>query len=288
MFERYRSHYPQSFHVNITVALFPNDKVIAIPYPINHPQQTVMDVNFSSDGNITDHGAVIIIEHGKTARIEATISVKPFKPIFPQADLAFQSAGGADHMYLEPDQFIHSKHPAILAEVKKINLKQRPLQILEHIYNHCLDQLQYGNPVPGLYTTTEALALDSVDCGGFSTYLAAMVQACGIPVRLVSGFWAGYKHNDMHAWIEALLPDGTWWPMDPSVEWLRLRRRSAKHGGFGQLGSDRIVINIGTNHVIKYQSKDYPVGMLQLPMILTTTGDTQYLQVETTITCTRL
>ena len=85
----------------------------------------------------------------------------------------------------------------------------------------------------------------------------------------------------MHAWVEALLPDGTWWPMDASVEWMRLRRRSYKHGAFGHIGSDRIVISVGTNHLIRHQNQEYPVGMLQLPMLLNADGTVTHQQAIT-------
>ena len=168
------------------------------------------------------------------------------------------------------------------------NREQPTLRTLEVLYNQTLDYLTYGNPIPGLYSTIDALRLGCVDCGGFSTYLGALAQACGIPSRLVSGFWVGYHHNEMHAWVESLLPDGTWWPMDASVDWMRRRGRSRKHGGFGHIGSDRVVISVGTNHQLRYQGREYNVGMLQLPMLLNDNHSATHQQDITKIFAERL
>ena len=148
---------------------------------------------------------------------------------------------------------------------------------LRQCYDQTMAKLHYGAPIPGLYTLEDVQTLPAVDCGGFSVYLISLLEAAHIPARLVAGFWAGYAQNDMHAWVEGKLPDGTWLPLDPSTEWLRKRRRTKKYGGFGQIGSYRIVMSVGSDHVIHYHQTDYPVRMLQVPMILATDGTFSYL-----------
>ncbi len=140
--------------------------------------------------------------------------------------------------------------------------------IIQECYNQTIARLRYGSPIPGLYSLKDVLRLPEVDCGGFSVYLISLLTAAKVEARLVAGFWAGYPQNSMHAWVEAHLPDGSWLPLDPSTDWLRQRRRTKKMGGYGELGSDRIVISVGSDHVIQHQQQTYTVGMLQLPMIL--------------------
>ena len=63
-------------------------------------------------------------------------------------------------------------------------------------------------------------------CEYFSSALALMLRAVGIPARNVSGFaggeynvYGGYyavRQADAHSWVEALLPDRGWVPLDPT------------------------------------------------------------------------
>lgn len=149
--------------------------------------------------------------------------------------------------------------------------------IIRACYDQTITKLRYGAPIPGLYTLADVLRLPEVDCGGFSVYLLSLLAAAGVQGRLVAGFWAGYATNSMHAWVEALLPDGIWLPLDPSTDWLRQHHRTKKFGGCGQIGSDRIVISVGSNHVIQHHQQAYAVGMLQVPMILLPDGNFKYL-----------
>lgn len=269
---RYAKH-PQHFHLRYSIALPAPAAVLAIPYPIAHAQQRVTDLSWDSDGDIVDHGGCLIARAVTTVLIEAEVDTRPFQASQPLPLSTDQPPAMVDHLYLEPDQFIQPNLPEIVELAKRY-------RSLPNIYAQALRALRYGGVNPGLYTTTEAIQRAEVDCGGFSTYLAALARAAGIPARLVAGFWAGYEHNDMHAWVECALPDGSWLPIDTSTAWLRQQGRTGKLGGLGELGSDRIVFSVGSHHELQISHTTYRVGMLQLPMQLRPDGTFSYLSYD--------
>ena len=126
-----------------------------------------------------------------------------------------------------------------------------------------LGSLSYGNPIDGLYTADQAREQKIVDCGGFDTVLQDELQKRGVESRIVAGFWAGYEDNDMHAWLEI---GNT--PADPSMDYLRSRGRSKKSGGLGFVGSDRIAMSVGSFFDIEVGGKQYPVDILQNPILI--------------------
>ncbi len=233
MFGLFRYKRPQTLHLTLSVGPWSAGQVVAIPYPIERPQQYVTNLHWTSDGTVIDQGGCLVVTAGTQVTITATLHTQP----------------------------VHCAGPAVIRQC----------------YDQTVAKLHYGAPIPGLYTLADVLTLPEVDCGGFSVYLISLLEAAHIPARLVAGFWAGYRQNDMHAWVEAKLPDGTWLPLDPSTDWLRQRRRTKKTGGFGQIGSDRIVTSVGSDHVIRYQDKNYPIGLLQVPMVLAADGTFSYL-----------
>ncbi|MEK7615845.1 MAG: hypothetical protein AAB420_01385 [Patescibacteria group bacterium] len=101
-----------------------------------------------------------------------------------------------------------------------------------------ISYLTYGNAIDGLYTAQEAREKRVVDCGGFDTLLQDELKKKGIASNVVAGFWSDGK---MHAWLEI---EGNI-SADPSMEWLRARRKTKKSGKLGFVGSDRIVFSMG-------------------------------------------
>lgn len=255
MFGLSRQKRAQNFAVTISISSLQADQVIAVPYPILHQQQQVSDLSWDSDGHIVDQGGYTIVTQATWVKLTANIHTEPFcLKSFSQLDTA----------------------------------NARILQTMQTCYDQTLQRLTYGNPIPGLYTAKQAMELVAVDCGGFSSYLITLLQDAKITARLVAGFWAGYHDNGMHAWAEAALPDDTWLPLDASTDWLHQRGRTKKIGGFGVLGSDRVVISVDDDHVIQLDDQSYNVGMLQWPMLLLPNGKFSYLDQVTTVRTKRL
>jgi hypothetical protein len=172
--------------------------------------------------------------------------------------------------YLSPNKFIHSDNTKIKELAQKIVGNEENPQKKIHLLNeYVISKLKYGNPIKGLYPSNAALEKDCVDCGGYNTFLIAMLRAEGIPSRVVSGFWARYKNKKikqpMHAWMEARLPNGKWIPLDPSSEQLFRQGRMWNSGRLGYTGSDRIEMSKGEDIILQ---NGFKTDILQNPIII--------------------
>lgn len=185
-----------------------------------------------------------------------------------------------------PNQFISGKDPKIIKLSQSLIKKEQNVFMTTRIfYDFVLNYLSYGNPTEGLYPYTQALKEKVTDCGGFSTLLLSLFQSIGIPGRLVIGFVIknnpinsileklrvtsyGFQDFSIHAWCEILLPDNSWFPMDPSVEWRKKHNQSKRIGGFGEIPADRLVTSFGQNFKITIDDKKYMIDLLQLPVYL--------------------
>ncbi|GEM_PF-700675 len=195
-------------------------------------------------------------------------------------------------------------------------------KIISLLNEYVINNLNYGNPIEGLYTADDAVTKKQVDCGGFDTLLATLCISLGIPARIVSGFWAGYGENracletlfrrniprfssesrsaqrrcslayseegwaacsrkyrcacrirgfqtsSMHAWVEFLLPDASWFVADPSVEYLVRKNETRKTGWLGFTGSDRIVLSVGCDVPLEINDHTEYADILQNPILV--------------------
>ena len=177
-------------------------------------------------------------------------------------------------LYSKSNRFISPNNAKVRELAKRIvKIEKTPCKIAKNIHEYLMNTLAYGNPIQGLYSCEDALEKSAVDCGGFSVLFASLCIASGIPARIVFGFWAGYKINTMHAWVEAMLPNGTWISADPSVEHLRKLGRTSKRGSFGFVGSDRIALSHGCDFDIEIGDKTVRVDILQNPIVYSSAGD---------------
>ncbi len=175
---------------------------------------------------------------------------------------------------LQENKFIHPTRQDIQALAKKIvGTEQRVISMLRRLNVYVSQNIVYGDPIPGLYSDEEALTKKVVDCGGFASLYCSLAISLGIPSRIVSGFWAGYPKNRMHAWAESLLPNGIWIPVDPSMENLRERGATSKSGRFGYLGSDRIVLSRGCDISFETNGKKIQTDILQNPIVMADQGE---------------
>ncbi len=177
-------------------------------------------------------------------------------------------------LFITPNRFINGEDTKIKKFSQSLIKKEQNVFIIaQTFYGFILDYLSYGKPTEGLYPYTQALEEKVTDCGGFSTLLLSLFQSVGIPGRLVVGFvtkdnLVKLKDFSMHAWTEILLPDRTWFPMDPSVEWRRKNNQSKRNGGFGKIPADRLITSFGQDFTITIDSKKYTIDLLQLPIYL--------------------
>jgi len=184
--------------------------------------------------------------------------------------------------HMSDDKYISSTGSDLVALNRKLIPadKVSEEQVVKHLYYGLIDYLEYGNPIDGLYTFSQALKDKKTDCGGFATLLASLLKVNGIHSRLVVGYLLSKKRktqlkrliqkkltfNDisMHAWLEVPTSQG-WFPLDPSIEWKRLRGLSHRQGGFGYTPDDRLVVSYGHNLSMKINKKEYSFPILQHP-----------------------
>lgn len=183
------------------------------------------------------------------------------------------------------DDFINGSDRQLKVIKKKLaDPKDSLFDIVCSAYNFSLDYLSYGNPIDGLHTFRQALEERITDCGGYSTLIASLLASYNIPTRIVSGFIIdrsltttlssfnlkklNFNNLLMHAWLEVLLPDGTWFPLDGSIEWKRKYSLSTRQGGFGYIPADRLVVSFGHNFKLLLNNKEYSLPILQKPQFL--------------------
>lgn len=187
---------------------------------------------------------------------------------------------------ISPNSLINGKDKTIINITKKIIGTEKRIDIIaKKLYIFTLEYLTYGKPIEGLYPYSQALKERVTDCGGFSTFLLSLFQSVGIHGRLVVGFIVkesiysklfsnfefctlNFEFLIMHAWLEILLPDNSWFPMDPSVEWKRNKGLSKRKGGFGFIPADRLVVSYGEDFSINIKDKLYQIDIFQNPIFI--------------------
>ncbi len=181
------------------------------------------------------------------------------------------------YLYLSSNHYLDGVDPRIKKLSSEIVGSARGLaEIVSLLNDAVIKKLTYGNPILGLYSFGEALEKEKMDCGGFDALLGSLLKAEGIPARIISGFWTDSQPNTatqkMHAWLEILLPNNTWFPLDPSIEQLRKNGRTKKFGGVGNIGSDRLVFSVGEDFMVTTGNENLPLAILQNPVIIPEKG----------------
>lgn len=271
---------PRAYHLNFRVhrPTPPKESVLLLPYPKSTANQTVHDVHFRSDGSSERHEEFILASHATFIEITCDVDVRPRHAEVPHDIPVHDNALPPElAYYIQPDHFIHSNDERIQARAQELRADEHHLIALtKKLYEHSVEHLHYGDPIVGLYTTHDVFTRPAVDCGGFATYLAALLRACRIPCRVLTGFWTkptSRKNSSlMHAWLEYLLPNGEWVALDPSIDHLRRHHRTFRVASYNDILSDRIVTGIGSDHHVHIGGRDYVIGILQAPLLLHANG----------------
>ena len=182
--------------------------------------------------------------------------------------------------YIFTDRFINGQDKKIISLAKKIIGQEKNLdKVAKKLYDYVIGYLTYANPYEGLYSYRQALEEKKTDCGGFSTLLISLFQSLKIPSRLIVGyqlkpsliksllsktqiasdiFALTIRSLYPHVWVEIKLPDGKWFPLDPT----------SSPPGFGFIPADRLVISYGEDLELNIQGKKYKIDILQKPISL--------------------
>lgn len=266
----------QTYHITLTVRIdsdqSPRSGVTVIPLPQQTDYQHITEtIHFSDERLSHAHDAHFGNEYalfswslsaGESASVtmHAGVSVRPRR----SSRVAHGDAGRADsHCLSLSDARIKAISRSVCGSTASSNEKIKKLNA------YVVQSLTYGNPQKGLYTASEALDRDTVDCGGFDTLLCSLCIAAGIRARVVSGFWPGTDAlKSMHAWCEIMLENGVWIPADPSIEQLVLGGRDrTKSGHLGFVGSDRVMFSVGCDIPIRLpDGTEQTIDLLQFPV----------------------
>lgn len=258
--------------------------------PKSNQYQTIKDVLFLPQPTYIqvlepwNNGIAIYSLKNIKDKIILTFSTRP-NSIYKQINSSW-TLNDYHEKKIFPNRFINGEVKEIQKQTKKvINEEKNVKAVLKKLYQHTLRYLKYGDPILGLYSYADVLQYQTTDCGGFSTYLLSLFQAVGIPGRLVVGFLIkrslrsnllsflnlqslNFDSLSIHAWAEIQLPDKTWFPMDPAMEWRRGKGLTKRLGGFGIISNDRLVMSYGEDFKVNIDGKKFIVDILQQPVYL--------------------
>ncbi len=211
-------------------------------------------------------------EEAKTFRQSFEILTLPSPVLNLHQNFSFEDYKNVDEQisknFCSANRFINADDHEIKKLARKLKGKDDDvIRVLKRINEFVIQDLEYADPILGLYSAKEALTTKKVDCGGFDALFCAICIALGVPARVVSGFWAGYGKNSMHAWAEFMLPHGQWVPVDPSVEQFVRIGKTKKAGRFGFVGSDRVTLSIGCDIPLLLNGEEIRTDILQNPFI---------------------
>jgi transglutaminase-like putative cysteine protease len=123
--------------------------------------------------------------------------------------------------YLQPEPFIESDAPEILAEAEKAVLRvtgsrARAERLVRHV-NALLEK----KPTVSLPSARDVLRTKVGDCNEHTALYVAMARALGIPARVSVGLVYVHGAFYYHAWPEVYLDEGKsgglWLPVDPTL-----------------------------------------------------------------------
>jgi len=279
------------YQLKLNLPLFYKKQFIIFSLPQPSPYHQILDLKINSKNyQIIDEkkwGNKVVVLKDKS---EINFAAKPFSfksSINPNFSLSSYQKTKIPKIFLTPNRFIKGNDPKIKSLAKKVlGQETNLLKMVKKLYDFTLEYLTYGKPIDGLYPYSQALKEKTTDCGGFSTFLASLLQSKNIPSRLVVGFIikkniikdlliklqvTSYRLQDLliHAWLEILLPDGSFFPLDPSLEWKRKKGQTQRQGGFGFIPADRLISSYGCDFKLTVGGKVYKIDLLQKPLLVT-------------------
>lgn len=239
---------------------------------------------YTQSTNPWDNGISVFLLRNIQDKITVSFSTQPIsiqKEIHSSWTLSDYNIKKISH-----NHFINGDDKQIKQQVKNVLHNEKNIVVIaQKLYQYTLKYLTYGYPILGLYSYSQVLQNQTTDCGGFSTYLLSLFQSIGIRGRLVVGFVIKKSvHSNllpfinllslnfnsllMHAWTEIQLPDTTWFPMDPAMEWRRTKKLTKRLGGFGVIPDDRLVISYGEDFKVNIDRVKFIIDMVQHPIYL--------------------
>ncbi len=153
--------------------------------------------------------------------IEGVIEIEQIKYDGHNAPLFPPMFGNNESLkkYLNPDQFIESDDPVIVAEAKIITSgSENSWDAAKRLSKWVAENISYA--IPGGGSAKKTYEIRAGECGAHSMLLAALCRAVGIPARIVFG--AMYAPNfgggfGQHGWNEIYMGEAGWIPVDATA-----------------------------------------------------------------------
>lgn len=132
---------------------------------------------------------------------------------------------------LAADHYIDKDNPAIVQVAKQLMENQSNVyRIVKNDYQFVVSKIQYNDATfyqlqrnddansITIQTASQTLKSGKGICSEYAFLLAAILRAQGIPAKFVAGAsaWPSVALPDLHAWVNALLPNVGWIPLDPT------------------------------------------------------------------------
>jgi transglutaminase-like putative cysteine protease len=176
---------------------------------------------------------------------------------FPISGFGFQAV--RPEKFLHSNRFVESDDKTITCIAKSlINGCSTNQEKARRCFDFVVSYLTYANPIRGLYSSLQALTDRQVDCGGFSTLLAALLRAVKIPARCVFG-WALRSKFGYHAWVEYFdSQKKSWISVDPS----------AAHLGDRANLDDKVTLSVGEDIDLVGNKIRWTTPLLQSPIVV--------------------
>lgn len=242
---------------------------VIIPEPLETSYQHVLQSRYSTKPQLiekeeNEHHSIslaIFSKQKQTVKGNWTVKVKPIVQNKLEPITSVRN--------FQDNTYISSTDPRIVALKNRIvSSGDSGLIQTRKLYNFVLSYLEYKNPIMGLYSYEEAFEKRQVDCGGFCTLLASLLASVHISSSLAVGFLKTVTppYAAMHVWLEIHMKDGSIFPLDPSVDWRRRKGISRRWGGFGYIGSDRVVVSYGTDIFLTIHGKKMHFPIVQHPV----------------------
>jgi len=156
--------------------------------------------------------------------------------------------GELPHEFIQPELHIESANPQIVALAGDLARgKDSVCQQARAFYDYIGDHLVYTSNGEN-WGAQAALGPMGADCTEYTSLLAALSRAQGIPARYFEGLLYLDKSTDAiakieHAWPDVYLPGVGWTALDPTLGRLPVNREAY----FAHYTPDHIIVTMGAN-----------------------------------------
>ena len=182
--EAFSGHKTYSFEVKLAIGS-QNEKVeIWLPLPINTPYQKTLDLNLSPSPDKIYQDKTFKVAywqlpakstHQVVARCKVRVSPRRRESF--DGNLDSYEKNEQFKNYTQNDQYFSFASQRVKNLAEKIKGGSEAVsEISSRFYEYVRDNLNYGQPIEGLYSSTEALDKDVVDCGGYDSLLGALLR----------------------------------------------------------------------------------------------------------------